>query len=136
MTAIKITTEHKTILDFSDGKASRNSVTSKLRSADFLEYKHSEKGDARTYLNYHVKVGIYDIYVDLCHTKSCARKLKDYGTFCVRIWEGEKEINLKRDSRFKSLNWVKLNDKFNMRIPHLVEAIMFCNRLNNLKIFL
>jgi hypothetical protein len=135
MTAIKITTEHKTILEFSDGKVSNNYVTSRLRSADFLEFKH-HNNDSRTYISYDIKVGLYTIYVDLLHTKACAKKLKDYGTFCIRIYEGNQQINLKRDPRFSSESWVKLNNKYKLRMPHLVEAIMFCSRLNNLKAFL
>jgi hypothetical protein len=136
MTAIKITTEHKTILDFSDGKVSRNHITNKVRCADFLEFTHNDKYDMRTYLSYDIKIGIYTVYVDLLHTASCAKKLKDYGTFCVRIFEGGKEVNLKRDVRFRTQSWAKDSNKFKMRIPHLVEAIMFCNRLNHLKAFL
>jgi len=135
MTAIKITTEHKTILEFSDGKVSRNYVTSRLRSADFLEFTHKDR-DSRTYHSYDIKVGLYTIYVDLLHTTSCAKKLKDYGTFCIRIYEGNKEINLKRDTRFVQESWVKLNHKFKMRAPHLVDAIVFCSRLDNLRAFL
>ena len=135
MTAIKITTEHKTILDFSDGKVSRNQVINRIRTADFIEFRSGDR-DSRTYLSYDIKIGIYTIYIDLLHTKSCAKKLKDYGSFCIRIYEGNKEINLKRDTRFTSESWVKLNHSFKLRVPHLVEAIMFCNRLNNLKAFL
>lgn len=136
MTAIKITTEHKTILDFSNLKMSRHLVASKLRSTEFLEFKYNERKECRTYISYDIKIGIYTIYVDLCPTTSCGKKLKDYGGFCVRIYEGNKEVALKRDSRFKNQNWVMLSEQFRMRICDLIDAIMYCGRLNNLKAFL
>lgn len=135
MTAIRTTTEHKTILDFSDSKISQNYVMNKLRGADFLEFKKSRKG-IRTYLNYDIKIGIYTIFIDLFHTQSCAKKLKDYDTFCIRISEGNKEINTTRDNRFTSEPWVKINKKLRLKTSNLAEAIVFCSRLNNLKAFL
>lgn len=135
MTAIRTTIEHKTILDFSDSRNSHNYVMNKLRSAEFLEFKSSRKG-VRTYLNYNIKVGIYTIFVDLFHTQSCAKKLKDYETFCIRVSEGNKEINITRDDRFSSESWVKINKKLSLNTSNLAEAIVFCSRLNSLKCFL
>jgi hypothetical protein len=135
MTAIKITTEHKTILDFS-GKVSKNQIVQKIRDAEFLEFKYNDMNKCRTYMSYNIKIGIYTVYIDLCHTPSCAKKLKDYGTFCVRIYEGNREVNLRRDARFKHQSWVQLNNKFQLRITNLVDTITYCNRLNNLKAFL
>lgn len=135
MTAIRTTIEHKTILDFSDSKISQNYVMNKIRAADFLEFKSSRKG-VRTYINYDIKIGIYTIFVDLFHTQSCAKKLKDYETFCIRISEGNKEINTTKDVRFSSEAWVKNNKKLHLKTSNLAEAIVFCSRLNNLKAFL
>lgn len=119
MTAIRITSEHKTILDFSDGKVSKNHIMNKLKTADFLEFKYSDKG-LRTYLNYDIKVGIYTIFVDLFHTQSCARKLKDYDRFNIRILEGNKEIDACEDSN----------------PSRLADAIVLCSKKNVLKAFL
>lgn len=135
MTTIRTTIEHKTILDFSDSKISQNYVMNKLRTANFLEFKKSCKG-TRTYLHYNIKIGIYTIFIDLFHTQSCAKKLKDYDVFYINISEGNKEINTTRDSRFISEPWVKINRKLRLKTPGLAEAIVFCGRLNNLKAFL
>lgn len=134
MTAIRITTEHKTILDFGNSKVSKNKAAGKLRFADFLEFK--SKDDIRTYMTYDIKVGIYTIFVDLFHTQSCARKLKDYRQLGIRIFEGNKEIDLNKDSRFSLESWIKINKKLRIKPNHLASAIVFCSRLNQIKAFL
>jgi len=139
MTAIKVNTEHKTILDFSNIKVSHSVVMSKLKAADFLEFKSSDKG-SRTYISYDIKIGIYTIFVDLLSSKSegmqsCAKKLKDYNIH-IHIYEGNKAIDLTKDNRFASEIWLSSNKKFNLKPSHLASAITFCSRLNDLKAFL
>lgn len=134
MTAISINTEHKTILEFNEDKLALNHVVSKLRAADFLEFKNDR--NIRTYLSYDIKVGIYTIFVDAFHTQSCANKLKDYDRFYISISEGNKEIDISKDSRFSSEPWVMANKNLNLKTSHLAKAIVFCSRLNKLKLFL
>jgi hypothetical protein len=134
MTSIRITTEHKTILDFGNSKISHHQAAGKIRCVDFLEFK--SKDNLRTYLTYDIKVGIYTIFVDLFHTQSCAKKLKDYKQLGIRVFEGNKEIDLNKDSRFSLESWIKANKKLRIKPYHLAEAITFCSRLNHIKAFL
>jgi hypothetical protein len=136
MTAIKINTEHKTILDFSNRKVSKNLIAQTIKNTEFLEFKYNDRRDSRTYLRYNIKVGMYQVYVDLTPTSSCAKRLKEYGSFCIKVYSGTKEINLKKDPRFKSQHWVNLNDQYQLKTHNLVEAIMHCARLDSLKAFL
>lgn len=135
MTAIRINTEHKTILDFSDSKFSKHEIIRKLKSADFIEFKNNGKS-SRTYLEYDIKIGIYTIFVGLFHTQSCGKKLKDYDRFFITIYEGNNIINDSIDTRFSSESWILANSKRRLKISHLAAAIMFCSKLHNLKSFL
>lgn len=135
MTAIRIKTEPKTILDFSNTKVSRNYVINKLKTANFLEFKVNDK-NLRTYLEYNIKIGIYTIFIGLLQTQSCAQRLKEYKRFYINIYEGNKEIDLHKDSRFSLEPWVAINNKLGLKTYHLASAIVFCNRLHNLKTFL
>ena len=139
MTAIRAKYELRTILDFSEGKCSRNRVMQSLRNCSVVGLEES-KGKPVLYLN-EIKVGMYTISLLLPFDSSSTwSKLKDYGDFEVRVSDTSDRkttsINLKKDSRFSNQYWVSKNFFGKLRIKHLVDIILYCRRLDKLKAFL
>lgn len=135
MSAIKSKYEHKTILDFSDKKVTRNSIQKSLRQAEFIQTYYENSGVSLTYIDNEIIVGMYKIRLFL-DVVDGAKKLRDYGRFQISIQGGSKWINLTRDSRFKSQTWIKSNENNQLNISHLVDIILHCQRLDKLKSFL
>lgn len=138
MTLIKGKRESITILDFSSGNVSKNKIKESLRN---LRLKDTCAHDSKTltiFDNY-IKVGMYDIRLNLqedYEAHSSLKRLREYGGFQISISELGKEININKDRRFKSQYWVKENVKNRIRCSNLVDAIFYCSRLNNLRLFL
>lgn len=134
MTAIRVTTKHEPILDFSESKTSRNYIIDKLKNNVFLEFKTNDKTSViPSYFNYNIKIGIYNIEMLLSRPQSCAKK---DSTLCIFISEGKKEVDIYRDIRFSSESWLSANRKMRLKTSHLASAIILCKRLHNLKAFL
>lgn len=134
MSAIKSKYECKEILDFSVGKITKNSVLKSLRQADFIQKYHSKSGAGLTYVENEIVVGMYKIHL-LLRFNSDAKKLRQYGKFQVVICDNQ-IIDLTKDFRFKSQIWVKPNKKNKLTITNLVDIILYCKKLDKLKIFL
>lgn len=130
MTAIRVNTKREPILDFSDNKISRNYVITKLNNI-FLE-KKDKISDTPTYLNYNIKVGIYNIEMLWLHSQTYSQK----DTTCIFISEGNKEVDIYKDGRFSSEPWLSANRNMHLKRTHLASAIILCKRLHNLKAFL
>jgi hypothetical protein len=142
MSLVKSKQEFRTILDFSKGKLSKNKIKNSLREAEVLEY--TQHGDAISFVTNDIQIGMYQIR--LCfysvNAEQSRNRLKEYGGFRVAIYERHRRsnaiqhINLDKDKRFNGQYWTKINKGYNLRMKHLVDIIMFTNRLNKLKMFL
>lgn len=146
MSAIKCRREYKTLLDFSDTdkKISKNLVKQLLRKAEVITYKTD--GDYATITSYDIIVGSYRIRLILntiVHYGGAAeiqdhKHLKEYGSFFIELHEKKCNtytlINTGKDIRFKDQYWS--NFAIDMRTTDLVNAVMHCKRLNQLKAFL
>lgn len=135
MSAIKSTYERKTILDFTDKKITKNYILKSLREANIIQTYYGGRGNGLTYIDNEIGVGMYHIHLSL-NMIDGATKLREYGKFKISIKEGGKLINLSSDSRFKSQDWVKLNQNNKLKISDLINIIIYCKRLDNLKYFL
>lgn len=135
MSLIKGKREVNTILDFSDPNISKNKIKEAVR---FLKIVNVTVGkDNLTIFDNFVKVGSYNIKLVLQENyDNTPKKLSEYGKFQIRIFENNKEIKLQNDYRFKKQNWIKLNICHNLKIKYLIETIIYCQRLNNIKAFL
>lgn len=136
--------EIRTILDFSKGKISKNSVKQALRKVEVLEIYQKEE-NINTFVDNYIQVGMYEIYLGLKGAPSRDRtRLKNYGCFHVAVYEKKdkkspsslKNINLNNDGRFKNQYWVGLNSNSKLRTKNLVDVIMHARRLNDLRLFL
>jgi hypothetical protein len=143
MTIVRGNYERKTILDFGKGKVSKNRIRQALRHTDVFE---AEKNNDHTiYYDNTIRIGMYEIciipklklgYRFPCGTKF---KLKDYGGFSIEILERNKNylkaIDCQKDNRFKEQKWATVAYTYDVRMKHLLEMILHCSRLNNLRIF-
>lgn len=134
MSAIKSKYECKEILDFSVGKITKSSILKSLRQADFVQKYYNKNGVGLTYVENEIVVGMYKIHL-LLRFNNEAKKLRQYGKFQVIICDNQ-IIDLSKDFRFKSQSWVKLNKKNKLTISNLVDIILYCKKLDKLKIFL
>lgn len=138
MTAIRSNhVSHRTVLDFSGERCSKNQIKKALRTLEVQAIEHSQS-DGSTHLIYNsIKVGMYVITLVL-GLEEGTRKLREFGGMMVSIREtnGKLPIDLDRDGRFKTQYWCNLNTSCGFRVNHLVEAIAHCQRLDGLKAFL
>lgn len=137
MTALRIEEQPKTILDFSGLKSSKNRVRLDLQQCQINNIIENESGELTIFRN-EIKVGMYRIVLALPPDSpaDCSR-LKDYKDFEVLIYDDEDaSINLKKDKRFKDQYWVQYNFFGKLRASHLIDIILYCQRLNRLSAFL
>jgi hypothetical protein len=135
MSLVKGKRQTNTILDFSGNETSRNKIRESLRLIKISNVS-SQKNNLTIFDNV-VKVGTYNIKLVLQEDyDNSPKKLKEFGRFQVRLFEFDKEINLKRDYRFKKQKWVKSNLDSGLKIKELIDTIFYCNRLHKLKLFL
>lgn len=139
MTAIRAQEEQRTILDFSQGKCSKNKIKQSLDSCYLTSLEELEENEVKLYLNT-IKVGMYSIEIRLPFDLSGPRRLKEFHDFEIAIYDSPdpkaKRIDLKRDPRFKSQEWVHNNFFGKLRVKHVVDIIAHCQRLDRLKAFL
>lgn len=145
MTAVKCKQEYKTLLDFSKPtrRVSKNLVKQLLRQAEMPAYRKCDNEVIHT--NYEINVGAYHIHLLFNEDgPDVKKKLRDYGSFTYELYERvlnrpeDDEIQniiwVERDRRFKSQYWSNRNKC--LRIKDLVNLIVYCSRLSNLKAFL
>lgn len=139
MTAIRSHEEHRTILDFSHGKCSKNKIRQSLNNCQLTSLEENEDYEVILYLN-EIKVGMYSVVIQLPYDLEGPRKLKDFKDFEICIYDSHdpkaSRINLKKDTRFRSQYWVELNFFGKLRVKHLIDIIAHCKRLDKLKAFL
>lgn len=140
MTAIRSKLESRIILDFSNGKYSKNKIKQALRQCEVINILEGEDNNEWLVYDNQIKVGMYTIVLHLpLDCPSTYNKLKDYGDFEITIFDTsyrENSINLRKDSRFRDQYWVSHNFFGKLRIKHLVDIISHCKRLDKLKAFL
>lgn len=139
MTAIRAHQERRLLLDFSDGKYSKNKIKQALRQCNVISVKQTDEDDEYIIFANEIKVGMYTIKLHLPFDSSKDwNKLRDYGDFEISIHErpGGPSINLNTDGRFRTQYWTKYNFFGKLRIKHLIDIIAHCKRLDNLKAFL
>lgn len=141
MTAIKATSERRTILNFSDEDCSKNRIKQSIRKCEIVGLKQGDEDHEFTLYSNEIKVGMYTVVLELPFDSSLNwHKLKDYGDFQISIYDSSDSkspcIDLKKDSRFKNRYWVANNFFGKLRIKHLIDIVAHCHRLNKLKCFL
>jgi hypothetical protein len=135
MSLVKGKRQENTILDFSEPKTSKNKIKESLRSLNIV-YARCYKNNLTIFDN-HIKVGNYSIKLVLNDRYDCQpKKLREFGRFQIRLFEQDKEINISKDYRFKKQQWIKDNINHQLKIKDLVDTIIYCGKLNKLKLFL
>jgi hypothetical protein len=134
MTAIRISGEARTILDFSQGKCSKNKIRQALKTCRLSSLEDGTKGPV-LYTNL-IKVGLYTVDIQLPLDMEGPHRLKEFKDFEVHIYRGKDCINLKTDPCFKNQCWVDKNAFGQLRVKHLIDVVSHCKRLDKLKAFL
>ncbi len=139
MTAIRSHEEPRTVLDFSNGKCSKNKIRQSLKDCHLTSLEENDDYEVTLYQN-EIKVGMYSIVIQLPFDLEGPRKLKDFKDFEISIYDGAdhktSRINLKKDPRFRNQYWVNLNFFGKLRVKHLIDVVAHCRRLDRLKAFL
>lgn len=141
MSAIQIKQETKTILNFND-KLSKRNIYNSFKEIDFVSsyYSDEDKPKCLVLVNNDINVGMYKIRVSLLDILSDNKKLYQHKNFKIAIFENsnklKKEINLKKDLRFKFYKWGQANDAWHLSIKDLVNVIYLCSKLDDLKSYL
>lgn len=136
MTIIKVKSEHKIILDISNKIYSKNKLKGTLKTLQII-HEETSGHNVTMYVN-EIKIGIYTIVLYLPYDSSPKwNRLKDFGDFEISIFERSIPtcINLAKDNRFKQQYWVNKNFFGKLRIKHLIDAIIYCQRLDRLNAF-
>ena len=134
MTAITGRLQNNTILDFSRGKFSKNKIKKLLQNCEIKCFSPGSKLNEVIHHVNIVKVGMYNIRIILPYDSSNHSKLKDYD-FIISIRDN-KYIDLEHDIRFKNEYWIHKNCLGTLKSKHLIDAIAYCCRLNQLNYFL
>ena len=143
MSVVRARFEDKMILDFSEGKVTRNRIRQSLRDVEVIE--QLQVGSIIMLRDNFIKVGMYkiNIFPNAVSTEPRAH-LRDYGSLGISIYEHRTRagqpywqiIEPRKDARFKKQLWVKRTKGFRIRIKHLEEIIYYCHKLNRLRAFL
>jgi hypothetical protein len=135
MTAIRAREEHRTLLDFSNGKYSKTKIKHLLQHCYVSTW---EEGRSDVYIENDIKVGMYTIQLHLSlFSWTPSNKLKEFGDFGVSIFDSEKHcIDLKKDKRFRGQYWIENNETGHLRGKQLVDIINHCKRLDRLRAYL
>lgn len=134
MSVFKGKYENRTILDFSDGKVSKNSIKQSLRKVEVRHCSESVNGYV-TFFNNEIKVGMYSIRITLIGSLNDNHtKFKQYKKFFIRVIENKtvQEVNIKHDTRFCHKIWATENAS----VKEMADLIYYCKRLNDVRIFL
>lgn len=136
MSAVKVKHESRTILNLSQNVLSYSGVEKILRDTKVSCFERL--GNVCLSIDNQINIGMYTIRLELSR-KEAAEKLRDYGRFSIRIFEngrdGLREVNLKKHEIFRERSWVQRNQEEQFRISDLVEVILLCRRLHNLRAF-
>lgn len=133
MTVVRIKHQIQTILSFnSEPDLSKRKIAKILREVDILSF-NKEKG---LFIDNDVRIGSFNIRLMLPTENKC--KLGSFKKFGIRLYSLEeeewREIDFSHDDKFKTNSWAK-KDIFNFGISDLSDAILYCQRLDSLRIF-
>jgi len=135
MSVSKGSHEFRTVIDIGSQKMSESKLKKILRKTSILNCEKSNR--KFIFIDNQIDIGIYRIMLLL--DDSPGTRLKDYGRFTIRVFElfpqEQKEIDLKKDYRFKGYSWITHNENDKFYITDLVQAILTCYKLNVLKAF-
>jgi hypothetical protein len=147
MTVVR-TTRHmfRTVLDFSGERCSKNKIEQSLRTLEVMSFNYDEKTNTNLTVENYIRVGIFDIQLILS-VETGTKKLRAFDGMCISIRERNKnygltnyESFLQERANYKRLfgkqYWNQYNSMSEFKIAYLVDAIDYCQRLNNLKAFL
>lgn len=145
MTLIKTNDrETRTVLDFSGDRCSKNKIRKRLRSIEIESWRQTgEKpasGNSIRFIDNEIKVGIFtiDIFIPgLTVGIQGEHKLKDFKTgLGIGIREDKRDnshIKVYSHPLFRDQYWKSFT---NFRMKHLVDVIVYLQRLDHLKAFL
>lgn len=133
MSVFKSKYELRTILDFSDGKVSKNQIKQSLKQVE-VKYCTKPSHGWITFFNNDIKIGMYSIRLsltndDLNYTNT---KIKQHKRVSVQVVEKTEKIYIDSDPRFSYLNY----NYTNVSIDDLTNLIHHCKRLNDVRAFL
>lgn len=141
MTAIKTKLEQN-IIDLSRKKVSKSSLQKTLKGTKLRSLVRKEDGISITLFITTIKVGIYDIHLNIYDFTGYQfdkdLKLPKARPFDIAITESNQDypIDLNADSVFKNQPWVQVNNEKNLNVDSLIESIMHCKRVSQMKTFL
>lgn len=141
MSAIKSRMESRVIFDFTDQALTKKSIKNILKKIEVREIDSDKDLSEVIFIENSILVGSYEIHLSFSFVSTEDRRyLKEYGRFKVFISEKlsrkNRNIDLKKDGRFKNHSWVKKNAEYKLGINDLTEIIELCNKLDRLKAFL
>lgn len=134
MSVFKVKHEYRKILDFSDGKVSKNSIKQSLRQVD-VKYCAQNVNGYITIFDNAIKVGMYSIILKLNSDFGEENStLKQYKKVNVLVCESRtsNEINIQNDNRFSYKSW----NEEHTSVDELVDLINHCKRLDDMRVFL
>jgi hypothetical protein len=142
MTMVRGKLEHKTILDFSKGKVTRNRIRQALRKTEVIEKIQTKRG--LTFRENWIEIGMYRInIIPYAVSTESRRHLREYGGMAINIQESMtplknhyRLIPPHSDDRFKDQYWTELTRTYKIRIKHLIDIIYYCHKLDKLRAFL
>jgi hypothetical protein len=141
MTAIKTKNKYSTI-DFTNQEISKSSLEKTLKRTKLRSVTRNEDSVSVTLFFVMIKVGIFEIHLNI-HDFVGYEFNKDLAlprakNFNISIYEtnGDFPINLERSNVFKNQDWVSLNTQSNLSIEGVIDAILYCKRISNIKSFL
>jgi hypothetical protein len=142
MSAIKGKKRNKTILVVKSKLLSVLDIESKLNKLRIGKLSYLDSNKELIFTENDIIVGMYKIrlcftFLDLFNNH---KTLKSNSKFKIQIFEsnnqGDKEIFISDDTRFKSIIDAKYNDKYKLSIKDLSNIVYHCNKLDSLKMFL
>lgn len=139
MSVIKGKPDYRIILDISNGKYSKNQIKKTLRSIEVFNLQVIQGTNSFTFIQNIIKIGMYTIRLWLPGDAPPEwNRLKNFGDFQISIYENldKKELDIKKDWRFKNQYWSNKNFYGKLRIKHLIDIIIHCYKLNSLRSFL
>jgi hypothetical protein len=140
MSAIRGRQKSKTILTFCSKQTNRDQIKKSLNHVRISNMYQSKDLKEFTFIYNDIVVGMYRIQLLFNYDSIVNKRIKDCKNFKVNLFEssinGDKEINLYKDERFKDSCWNSLNKKNKLTVNELPEIILECSKLSELKMFL
>jgi hypothetical protein len=136
MSLVKSKSEIRTILDFSQGEVSKNSIRRALRQVEITQ-TYKDDSNLPVMISNQIKIGIYTLVISFGGMPNYeVKSLGRCGKLHIVIYEQRgSQLDL-IGMKFKNQYWSKLNLQDSLKANHLIDVILHLKRLNNLKVFL